>query len=267
MHLNEAILRRLLDRTLTPGEAKALSEHLGQDCELCEAFLAERATADAVDGLVDRALAATAPGEAGNDLEYARIERRLNGLRRTRAPLVAGLAAAAALLVVGGVAMRLAGEQKPAAQWDGFKGVPGDFVPAKLGFVVARGAGSAAQLEKGAPGMKLGRDQSLLFRVEVSKAADVALVRIGGSGEPDAFFHERFDAAGQRDVTSGDKPAAYDLQDLAGPQRFVLVASPHALTPERIVAAARALKPPDKLSAEAPALDGLSLDVVEVTVK
>jgi hypothetical protein len=266
MHLNDAILRRLLDRSLTPGEAKALSEHLGQDCEVCEAFLAQSSTADAVDGLVDRALADASPGEAGNDLEYARIERRLQGLRRTRAPLVAGLAVAAALLAVGGVAIRLAGE-KPAAQWDGFKGVPSEFVPAKLGFVVARGAGSSAQLEKGAPGMKLGRDQSLLFRVEVSKAADVALVRIGPSGEPDAFFHERFEAAGQRDVTSGDRPAAYRLEDLAGQQRFVLVASPRPLSAERIAAAALALKPPDKLSAEAPALDGLSLDVVEVTVK
>ena len=96
--------------------------------------------------------------------------------------------------------------------------------------------------------------------------SDVAVVRVGSRGAPDVFYRKRL-GPGRTGVSLAGRPAAYPLEGLDGPQRFVLVAAEEPLTPARIAAAAAALAPPARISAEAPALDGLSLDVVEVTVR
>ncbi len=83
-HLTERSYALLLQGTLPPEDARALARHLEGPCAICEELLASLPTADAVDGLVEASLAALAPaGGRGNDLEFARIERRL----RERAPV------------------------------------------------------------------------------------------------------------------------------------------------------------------------------------
>jgi hypothetical protein len=75
--------RRLLARTLPGAGARALAPHLDHPCETCERLLAGRAGADRYDGLVDAVLLRLAPPGpgGGNDLELARIERRLRAAR------------------------------------------------------------------------------------------------------------------------------------------------------------------------------------------
>ncbi|HYG68984.1 MAG TPA: hypothetical protein VD838_15050, partial [Anaeromyxobacteraceae bacterium] len=79
MHLDARTHRELLAGALPPEAARALARHLEDGCERCEAFLAARGEADAVDGRVDRALAgASSAPAAGNAAELAAIERRLS---------------------------------------------------------------------------------------------------------------------------------------------------------------------------------------------
>jgi len=272
MHLTGGTLDRLLDGTLDPGEARALAAHLARPCEECEAFLSSRAQADPVDGRVDRALAAFAdPGSAaGNDLEYARIERALRGgrSRRRLAPLAA---VAAAVLAVGAVALKIGLDQAQPGRddWDGVKGLGAPAVPLRLRFLVVLPgeAGGPPRLEKGASGVAVPARAGLQFQVEAAVRAHAALVRVSPSGEEEAFWRGDLSPGSPLEVTVGGRPAAYPLEGLAGPQRFVLLASPEPLASERIAAAARALAPPGRVSRDRPDLSGLSFDLVEVTVR
>jgi hypothetical protein len=265
MHLDERTYRDLLAHRLPPAEARALARHLEGACDECEAFLAGR-PADLVDGEADRALALMTPVPAlGNDLEYARIRRLARpsaGGRPGRRRLVA--IAAAAVVVSAGVAGLLAGRERHPV-WDGEKGMVHTAVPARLRFVVLEAAGDRA-LEKGVSGEPVSATARLAFEVELGRAADVALVRVGARGAPDVFYRQRL-GSGRTAVSIAGRPAAYPLAGLGGPQRFVLVASEGPLTPGRIAAAATSLAPPARVSPDAPALDGLSLDVVEVVVR
>jgi len=275
MHLTEQNLRQLLDGSLDPAEARMLGEHLAGDCETCEAMLAARSAADPADGVVDRALSRLAPpgpAEQGNDLEYARIRRRLGGKRRSGAARALRLGAlAAAVLAVGGVTLKVAWldrvERRPA--WDGVKGMAPQAIPVRLRFLVVHPAdtGRFPELEKGASGAVLDPLSALQFQVEMARPGYATLVRVGPAGDLDLFWQERLAQAGSADVSLGGRPAAYPLAGLAGRQRILLLASPEPLTRERVAAAARALAPPARIAPESPALEGLSIDVVEVTVR
>ncbi|HEY6099094.1 MAG TPA: hypothetical protein VIW03_06675, partial [Anaeromyxobacter sp.] len=100
MHLTERTYELLLQGSLPPEDGRALARHLEEPCALCEEFLASRPTADAADGLVEEALGALAPaGGRGNDIEFARIERRVRegapAPRRIRRRIVPAALAAA----------------------------------------------------------------------------------------------------------------------------------------------------------------------------
>jgi hypothetical protein len=136
-------------------------------------------------------------------------------------------------------------------------------VPVRLRFVVVDPRGALA---KGVAGETVPPTARLAFEVEVGRAADVALVRAGPGAAPEVFYRARL-AAGRAQVAAEGRPAAYPLDGLEGTQRFAVVASEEGLAPERLAAAARALAPPARIAADAPGLDGLSLDVVEVTVR
>lgn len=252
-HLDRGMVDRLLAGQVHPEEARQLAVHLESDCEQCEALLAE--AAGGLDGPVDLALARLAPGAgaAGNDLEWARIQRQLGGRRRG---WLVGLAAAAAVVLVAGVSVQMAKtEPNP---WDGLKGGAGAPVTARLRFTVLQ-AGAEPSVARGASGLTIPEEASLLFRVEAGGPADLALFRADGG---ELVWQGRTAAAGSIDVEEQGRPAAYPLRGLRGRQRFALVAAPR-LGPEQLEAAREALAS----QASPRAHDPISLDVVEVTVR
>ncbi|HET9551973.1 MAG TPA: zf-HC2 domain-containing protein [Anaeromyxobacteraceae bacterium] len=263
MHLNEATYRALLDGTLPPGEARALAEHLEGDCEACERFLSERVEGDRLDGAVDSALVALAPpgAGAGNDLEYARIERTL---RRPppRRRLLPGLAVAATVAIAGLAGLLLA--RAPAdrgAAWDGTKGTASHAIPLRLRFLVLTpGAGGPPGIEKGLSGQEVPAAASLQFQIELGRAAEVILLRADGAGNHEVFFRAHL-PAGRTEVAVGGQPAAYPLATLAGSQRFLALASESPIDPADVARAARgAAARPDEPQP-------ITLDQVEVKVR
>src|SRR5512142_3569350 len=106
MHLTREGVRRLLDGTAPPAEARAIAAHLHEDCPACDELLAS-SEAPALEAQVDRALTSLAPprpDEAGNDLEFARIQRSLRSARgSTASGWRRAAAVAAAVVVVAGV--------------------------------------------------------------------------------------------------------------------------------------------------------------------
>lgn len=268
MHLDHASYAGLLGGTLTPDEARALAAHLDGDCVQCDQFLATESGADALDGLTDAAIARSfpAPKGAGNDLEFARIQRALGGGRRVpRRRLLS--AAVAASIAIAGIAGYLAvgpsrSGELASREWDGAKGHRARAIPIRLRFLEM---GVDGRIEKGISGDQLSGSSSLLFQVEASRDAWVTLARVS-SGGAEVLWRNRV-SAGRAQVSVGGRPAGYPLAKLSGPQRFVLIASDAPVEDSRAVEAAVALAPPSALSADAPALDGLSLDVVDISVR
>lgn len=268
LHLDQPTFRRLLSGEVGGEEARSLAAHLDEPCETCEAALAGLEGADALDGLVDRALAGgpPRPGEQGNDVEWARIRRRLAGPRARVWRAVAAAGAATALVLLAGVVALLrmpSGPDAPVAgsAWDGAKGGEAVAVVARLRFSVAHPGAGPGQVVRGESGAAVPADASLLFRVEASGPAALALLRLGPDGG-EVVWEGRAPAAGSMDVEVGGRIAAFPLRGLAGRQRFALIAAP-ALGFGRVEAARRALA-----SGSAPPSDaGVALDVVEVTVR
>jgi hypothetical protein len=277
MHLTAPTYQQLLDGTLDRSQAQALAEHLETACETCEAFLAARDEADRLDGAVDAALVSlAAPPEAsqagrdegaGNDLEFARIQRALlaplgPGRVAGRSSLAPRLALVAAVLLAGLTGVYLVQDRRADGRWDGEKGAPARAVPLRLRFLVLTPAvGGPPGLEQGVSGQSVPASASLNFQVELGRAANVLLARAGARGTPEVFLSTRL-PAGRSVVSLDGRPAAYPLASLAGPQRFLALASE---APLGVADAARAAS----LGAAASPGEGgqvISLDVVEVQV-
>jgi hypothetical protein len=277
MHLTRESQRRLLAGTIDEVEARAIAAHLVDDCPECEALLASQ-EAGPLDGLADHALtslAPTRPEEEGNDIEYARIQRVLHTRRPARRRWAPLAAAAAAALLTAGVGVHLAVQRSGRPSWAGEKGGTAGPGPVQLRVsvvAVQAQAGGQPRIWKVAGGDELPANAALQLRMEVGAAADVALARVGTGGTVHVFWHEWVDAAGPVRIAVDGRPAAYPLAGLVGQQRFVALASPGRLAPERVAAAAGALAPPAPIGGEGPARDGLplagiSIDVVEITVR
>jgi len=273
MHLEPRTYAALLAGALPPKEARALAEHLAGECEACERFLSEQPGADSLDGLADAAIAAALPppSAGGNDLEFARIQRALRDGdgRPRRAALPAAVAAS---LLAAGVAGLLWHHARPPpasdSGWDGAKGAEVRAIPVRLRYLRLAPfllLDQGRPLEKGLSGEPVDRSASLLFEVETGRAADVVLARVSPGGGVELLWRQRV-PSGRSQVTTDGRPAAYPLAALSGPQRFVLLAADGALDEGRATRAAAALAPPDRIRPDAPALEGLSLDVVEVIV-
>lgn len=204
-------------------------------------------------------------GGTGNDLEFARILRAVSARERTpRRQVVAG--ALAASLVIAGVAGLVAGQLRPTTEppaWDGAKGLAARPIPVRLRFLEVDADGRMA---KGVSGEQVPFTSSLLFEVESARPAVAGIARVSPAGNVEVIWRQRV-SAGRTQVTIDGRPAAYPLGVLSGPHRFVLVASQSALDDARLEGAATALAPPKPPSGDAPSLDGLSLDVVDVYVR
>jgi hypothetical protein len=264
MHLTDDSYRRLVEGAMPSKEARALALHLRMPCEACEAYLAARPRADALDGLVDRALlslAPPAPGVRANHRAPIGVEQapRVPARRRRWLP---GLAVAATLAVAGLAA--LLGRPSPATgpAWDGEKGSAAAAVPLRLRFLVLTpGVGGPPALERGVPGQEVPSSASLQFQLELGRPAHVLLARLGGGAAPEVFFSARL-GAGRHVVSVDGEPAAYPLASLSGAQRFLALASEAPLSPADAARAAAA--------AGSAGLEGdrpITLDEVEVRVR
>ncbi|HSB20005.1 MAG TPA: hypothetical protein VLD85_08365 [Anaeromyxobacteraceae bacterium] len=261
-HIDEATVRRLLSGEIAGEEARRVAEHLAEPCERCEELLSARA--DPLDGSLDAALLALSPrtGEPGNDVEWARIQRRLRPARRAAwrpASLAAAAAVAVALAVGIGLEARRRSEE---ASGDGLKGREVERVSARLRFSVSLPGPAGPALERAASGAVVPPEASLLFRVEASAPAQLALLRAGPEGS-EVIWRGSSSGPGAVDVEIDGRPAAYPLRGLAGRQRFALLAAP-SLDAEALQAARRALSGSAAAGAPGPAI---SLDVVEVLVR
>ncbi len=271
-HLTDATYRRLLEGSLPPDEGARLARHLDEDCAECEAFLASREAVDWLDGQVDRAFAALAPAGAsgGNDLELARIERRLREMehppRRSPRFVPVALAAAAAILVAGVAGLLVPRSDPRRPTWTGEKGAGAHSVPVRLRFLVLTAGVGGVEIAKGVSGQTVSASSSLEFEIETGRAADVAIGRVPQYGKPDFFWHERV-GAGRAQATVRGHPAAYPLLDALGAQRFVAVASEDPLDDARLARVASALATPAGMAPNVPGLDGVSFDAVEVEVR
>ena len=261
-HIDEGTVRRLLSGDLRGEAARRVAEHLEASCEVCESVLSACGSADPLDGTLDAALFFMPPrrGEAGNDREWAGIQRRLLPPRR-RTWRYAGLAAAAAAALALGASITLMRHPEQEVL-DGFKGREGEKASARLRLSVSLPGPGAPSLERAASGAVVPPEASLLFRVEASGPAQLALLRVGPEGS-EVLWEGTATRAGAIDVEVGGHPAAYPLQGLGGRQRFGLLAAP-SLDPETLKAARRVLSGSEAAGAPSPAA---SLDVVEVTVR
>ncbi len=267
-HLTARSYRQLVDGSLPTEAARRLSEHLSSDCEICEEVLRTLPGADALDGWVDTALTGLGPGGSArrNDLDFARIERRLREAPR-RAPRLRPAAIAAAVLLAGVAGLVLTPHAPGRRAPDGVKGASPAPIPVRLRFLVLSPTpGAAPAIEKGVSGEVVAGASSLAFEIEAGRAAEAALVRVPERGAPEVLWRERVQQ-GRTPVSLDGLPAAYPVADLSGPQRFVLVASEERIEEGRAARAAAALAPPGRVVPDAPGLDGLSLDVVEVIVR
>ena len=266
LHLDSETLRHLLSGDLPAEEARRWAEHLARDCAECEAVLAAEGPASALDGEADARLAGLAPvrdEELGNDLEYARIRRAMQGAPdRATQPRRrwAAMAVAAVALLGAGVVFQVTRAPRRDAEWTGEKGRANAAVPARLRFAVT----GAGDVERGASGQVLPADASLLFRIEVGAPAHVALLRVGG-GEREVIFRGQATRPGPVDVTVDGRPAAYPLHGLSGAQRFILVAGARPLTDESLAQAATFLG--GQAASGAPRPPELTVDLVDITVK
>jgi hypothetical protein len=263
MHLDDTTYRRLVDGSLPGPEGQVLAEHLQVDCEVCEAFLAAR-PAGWLDGRVDAALASL-PGSfagAGHDLEFARIQGALARPRPASRRWAPGLALAAGVLLAGLAGLILPRGPVGDDGWQGLKGRDPQAVPLRLRFlVISPAVGGPPSLERGVSGQAVPAAASLQFEVELGRAANVLLARAGGSGAPEVFLAAHL-PAGRNVVSLDGRPAAYPLRSLAGPQRFLALASEAAIDPADAARAAA-------LGAAARRDEGpaISLDLVVVQVR
>lgn len=262
-HLDERSLDGLLRGGLDPAEARRLAAHLREPCVECERFLAGHG--GVLDGMADRALGASAaPAEAGDDVEFARIMRAVR--RRRARPRVAVAALAAALVAVAGVTLAVLWHRPTGQLEEGVKGFESRALPVRLRALLAPAAvpGTVPELSRVASGAEVPQSANLVFRIETGAPAELALVRVGPV-DFEVVFRARAEGPGTIDVSAAGKPAAYSLRGLSGRQRFVLVASPGTLGPERIEAAAAALRDAP-LRGDA-RLVGLTLSGLEVVVR
>lgn len=272
-HLTQRTYELLLHGSLSAEDARSLARHLHQPCAVCEEFLASLPGADAADGRVDAALGAFAPaGGRGNDLEFARIERRLREVAAAPGPAprrvrVLPAAIAAAVLAAGVAALVVPRSTPRRGAWDGEKGAAVDALGVRLRYAVVRpGATGAPALERGVSGEPVAAAASLQFEIDARGSARVALVRVGADGAPEPFWSDTV-GPGRTSVTIGGRPASYPLRGLVGRQRFVVVATAGALDAEQAARAAEAVARPSRVGADPEWLAGLSLDMVEVEVR
>jgi hypothetical protein len=145
--------------------------------------------------------------------------------------------------------------------WDGTKGAAWQAAPVRLRFLVVDGEGAEA-LRRGASGEAVAARARLEFEVELGRAAHVALARVAPDATVEVFWKGAL-GPGRSQVTLDGRPAAYRLEGLRGPQRFVAVASAAPLGADATARAAAASGRADAASSP----EAIATDAVEVRVE
>lgn len=201
-----------------PRDHQALLAHLEAGCDQCDEFLATQV--DEFDGVTDQALLSLAPvSEAPLDeLGWRRLNKRLAQPPRRTALWAMGALAAAALLTVGGLALR-----HESGGWNGLKGSRG---PALELAAARRKADNAfVRLDDGAT---LRNDSVLVFRATstVDGPARVFLQRAHelpvevGATELQAGTHELQNDTGLLGVTLEGEHGEVSVWVVAGETPF-----------------------------------------------
>lgn len=233
-HLNEDAFRKL-----AAGDGDAIAHfrgHLAQACERCEEFLAEHATAPALEALVDLALERLQPADPPLDeLSFARLRRRMRR-DRLRTPLAA---LAAMVLAVGSGALILpellrAGGEQPV----GIKGGPR--LGLELSVASRRPDGGLVQLD---PGAAASAADTLILRYHSTDVARAVLWKMDTAG-PSSLGEFSLEP-GTHDLKTDTGIAGIRLTGERGSVRFALVAAPPDTAPELLDRAAESGKSDD----------------------
>ncbi len=253
------------------AEALRLAQHLRGGCDACEAFLSRRASADALDGLLDAALFAQKGPCRRNPALFARILRRLkidarlSGGRRAIASTLANPQQRcaplllAALLGVAGIvvfALRMTPSFQASLDHASLRKVQLAFYLA--GEAPFRAEGGAPtdgeeRLVEGVPGQSCRASEQLILSYQLPRSSFVAIARL----RPDRAL-ELLELPGRRPsgrhVLSIDGvPARLLLKDAVGHNRFIVLASERPFDAERL---ASLLNP---LQADVPDIGGAAL--------
>ena len=209
------------------------AQHLAEDCEVCEAFLAEHEGPGLLDGQVDRLLLSLAPPReaALDEVGFARIRRSLRAPPRRWAAAATALAACVLAVLVTGR------EQAPAPTYatpPGIKGASGQ-LELELSVAARGAAGALRRLDAGA---EVGADEVLLLRYHASESGTALLYLQREGGAPELLGQFPLEA-GTHDLAGEAGLAGVGLQGEAGPLRLLLVGLPtgQALEPEAVRAA------------------------------
>lgn len=205
-HLDQASLQALLEN---PGAHAELLAHLGEPCEVCEAFLAEEAGPGVLDGLAELALQRLAP-TAEAPLDERGFARLGLGAKAAPAPrrrsrwafAAAGALAAAALLVV-----VLSPRPDPD---DGVKGALPDTVELQVVWRSPEGV-----LEPMGPGAEVPARGALLFRARSPRPGQAVLMVQRGTAPPEPL-HSAQVSAGLEDLRGAGGALGLSLEGEAG---------------------------------------------------
>jgi hypothetical protein len=236
-HLSPEVLS-----ALESGDARVrahFAQHLAEECEVCERFLATHEGPGLLDGQVDRLLLALAPPReaALDEVGFARIRRGLRAAPRRRwgAAVGVGAALAASLLVVFAT-------QRGATPYDTEQGITEQGIKGATGqlelelSVAARGAdGALRRLDAGA---EVAQEDVLLLRYHASEAGTALLFQQREGEAPELLG--RFPLQpGTHDLAGEAGLAGVGLQGEVGPLRLLLVGMPagQALDPDAVSAA------------------------------
>ncbi len=227
-HLDPELWKRLMEMRVNWEVRRELAEHLSTECEICEKVLDELPQ-DALDVITDHGLADAARTTPPMYQARAKLMEALSPRPpRWRFVFTGFFVGVAATALVAVVALRT-----PSPAYSGVKGNP----MVELGGLVSAPSptGERALLPL-RPGDKYPSAAELYLTWEIPEPAYVYVGRVSGD-DVEPFYPpgapEKQDP-GLHSMSVGGVVHSYSLDGLKGRQRFVLIASDSALTPEEL---------------------------------
>ncbi len=241
-HLTADRLESLLAGELPPSELRALAEHLSGGCPDCERVLDQGLTVDILLRLIEAEAASPVAPSADEQQEMWRAIQAPPPTKVLQSRRWFGALIAAALVLV--FAMPILSPTEPTSPepgeegWTGEKGVAA--APA-VALRVLAGVGGRFETPVNA-GMRLSREQVLIFSLDVAEPAARMLFAIDAAGQVTQLSPPPGGAAvvepgGARRVAVGSDWVALGLDDQAGAVTLVAVAATDAHDPAAVIAA------------------------------